>query len=53
MVLSSVNSPLVYGWGQCEGAMASAELGIPVCFNSSAVAGVTAPVTLARQRGRR
>jgi trimethylamine---corrinoid protein Co-methyltransferase len=47
MVLSSVNSPLVYGWGQCEGAMASAEAGIPVCLNSSAVAGVTAPVTLA------
>ena len=47
MVLSSVNSPLVYGWGQCEAAMASAELGIPVCLNSSAVAGVTAPVTLA------
>ena len=47
MVLSSVNSPLVYGWGQCEGAMASAELGIPVCINSSAVAGATAPVTLA------
>ena len=47
MVLSSVNSPLVYGWGQCEGAMTSAELGIPVCINSSAVAGATAPVTLA------
>jgi trimethylamine--corrinoid protein Co-methyltransferase len=47
MVLSSVNSPLVYGWGQCEGAMVSAELGIPVCINSSAVAGATAPVTLA------
>lgn len=47
MVLSSVNSPLVYGWGQCEGAMVSAELGIPVCLNSSAVAGATAPVTLA------
>ncbi len=47
MVLSSVNSPLVYGWGQCEGAMASAELGIPVCINSSAVAGASAPVTLA------
>jgi trimethylamine--corrinoid protein Co-methyltransferase len=46
MVLSSVNSPLVYGWGQCEAAMASAELGIPVCVNSSAVAGATAPVTL-------
>jgi trimethylamine--corrinoid protein Co-methyltransferase len=46
MVLSSVNSPLVYGWGQCEGAMVSAELGIPVCVNSSAVAGATAPVTL-------
>jgi trimethylamine--corrinoid protein Co-methyltransferase len=27
--------------------MVSAEVGIPVCFNSSAVAGVTAPVTLA------
>jgi trimethylamine--corrinoid protein Co-methyltransferase len=47
MVLSSVNSPLVYGWGQCEAAMASAELGVPVCVNSSAVAGATAPVTLA------
>jgi trimethylamine--corrinoid protein Co-methyltransferase len=47
MVLSSVNSPLVYGWGQCEAAMVSAEVGIPVCFNSSAVAGVTAPITLA------
>lgn len=47
MVLSSVNSPLVYGWGQCEGAMTAAELGIPVCVNSSAVAGATAPVTLA------
>jgi trimethylamine--corrinoid protein Co-methyltransferase len=47
MVLSSVNSPLVYGWGQCEAAMASTELGIPVCVNSSAVAGATAPVTLA------
>jgi trimethylamine--corrinoid protein Co-methyltransferase len=47
MVLSSVNSPLIYGWGQCEAAMVSAEVGIPVCFNSSAVAGVTGPVTLA------
>jgi len=47
MVLSSVNSPLVYSWGQCEAAMASVEIGIPVCFNSSAVSGVTAPVTLA------
>jgi trimethylamine--corrinoid protein Co-methyltransferase len=47
MVLSSVNSPLIYGWGQCEAAMVSAEVGIPVLFNSSAVAGATAPVTLA------
>lgn len=47
MVLSSVNSPLTYAWGQCEAAMVSAEVGIPVCFNSSAVAGVTAPATLA------
>ncbi len=47
MVLSSVNSPLTYGWGQCEAAMVSAEVGIPVLFNSSAVAGVTAPATLA------
>jgi len=47
MVLSSVKSPLAYGWGQCEAAMASAELGLPVCVNSSAVAGATAPVTLA------
>ena len=47
MVLSSVNSPLLYGRGQCEAANGSAELGIPVCINSSAVAGATAPVTLA------
>jgi len=47
MVLSSVNNPLIYGWGQCEAAMASAEVGIPVCFNSSAVAGATGPTTLA------
>ena len=46
-VLSSVNSPLTYGWGQCEAAMVSAELGIPVCFNSSSIAGATGPVTLA------
>ena len=46
-VLSSVNSPLVYGYGQAEVAMVAAELGIPVLFNSSAVSGVTAPVTLA------
>jgi len=47
MVLSSVNSPLIYGYGQCEAAMVSAELGIPVAVNSSAVAGASAPVTLA------
>ena len=47
MVLSSVNSPLVYSWSQLEVAMVCAELGIPVLFNSSAVSGVTAPVTLA------
>ena len=47
MVLSSVNSPLTYGWGQCEAALASAEVGIPVCFNSSSIAGATGPVTLA------
>lgn len=47
MVLSSSNSPLIYGWGQCEAAMASAEVGIPVLFDSSAVAGVTGPATLA------
>ena len=47
MVLSSVNSPLLYSYGQLEVAMVSAELGIPVLINSSAVSGVTAPVTLA------
>ncbi|MHB1134160.1 MAG: trimethylamine methyltransferase family protein [Chloroflexota bacterium] len=47
MVLSSVNSPLAYGSGQAEAALAAAELGIPVAFNSSVVAGVTAPVTVA------
>lgn len=47
MVLSSVNSPLIYSYGQLQVAMVAAELGIPVLFNSSAVSGVTAPVTLA------
>ena len=47
VVLSSVNSPLTYGYGQVEAAMVSAELGIPVFYNSSAVAGVGAPTTLA------
>lgn len=47
VVLSSVNSPLTYSYGQVEAAMAAAELGVPVFYNSSAVAGVTAPVTLA------
>ena len=47
MVLSSINSPLTYGSGQTEAAMVAAEPGIPVAINSSAVAGVTAPVTLA------
>jgi trimethylamine---corrinoid protein Co-methyltransferase len=47
LVLSSMNSPLVYGWGQCEGAMVAAELGIPVYLDSGAAAGATAPVTLA------
>jgi trimethylamine--corrinoid protein Co-methyltransferase len=47
MVLSSVNSPLTYGFGQAEVAMVSAELAIPVVVNSSAVSGASAPVTLA------
>ena len=47
MMLSSVNSPLTYGAGQLEAAMVAAELGIPVVINSSAVTGITAPVTLA------
>jgi len=47
MALSSVNSPLTYGSGQTEAAMRSAELGIPVAINSSVVAGVSAPVTIA------
>jgi len=47
MVLSSVNSPLTYGFGQLEAAWVAAEVGIPVVINSSAVTGVSAPVTLA------
>jgi trimethylamine--corrinoid protein Co-methyltransferase len=47
MMLSSVNSPLTYGAGQLEAALVAAELGIPVVINSSAVTGITAPVTLA------
>lgn len=46
-VLSSVSSPLNYGYGQVEAALVSAELGVTVAFNSSAVIGVSAPVTLA------
>ncbi len=46
MVLSSVNSPLFYAYGQAEAAMVSAELGIAVLCGSSAIAGVTAPTTL-------
>lgn len=47
MVLSSVNSPLTYGYGQAEVAMVSAELGIPVVVNSSPVAGASSPVSMA------
>ena len=47
MVLSSVNSPLIYGQGQINVLLVSAEIGIPVNVNSSAVAGATSPVTMA------
>ncbi len=47
MALSSVNSPLTYEFGQTEAAMAAAEVGIVVVYNSSATTGVTCPVTLA------
>ena len=46
-VLSSVNSPLIYSSGQVGVLLESVDLGIPVCVNSSAVAGVAAPVTMA------
>lgn len=44
---NAVLSPLVYGSGQLEAALAAAENDIPVVINSSAVSGVSAPVTLA------
>jgi len=47
MVLSSVNSPLIYGQGQIDVLLTSAEIGIPVNVNSSAVAGATSPITMA------
>lgn len=47
MVLTSVNSPLIYGQGQIDVLLVSAEIGIPVNVNSSAVAGATSPVTMA------
>jgi trimethylamine--corrinoid protein Co-methyltransferase len=47
MALSSVNSPLTYEYGQSEAAMAAAEVGIVVAYNSSAITGATCPITLA------
>jgi trimethylamine--corrinoid protein Co-methyltransferase len=47
VAFSSVNSPLTYSHGQAEAALVAAELGMPVLFNSTPVAGVTAPVTMA------
>ena len=44
MVLSSVNSPLVYGWGQCEGAMVLR--GISVSRSASTRLRWPAPVPL-------
>ena len=47
MVLSSVNSPLIYDYDQIAAALACAEEGFPVVVNSSAMSAAAGPVTLA------
>ena len=46
MVLSSVNSPLVYDFDQIDAALACAEVGFPVAVNSSAMSAAAGPVSL-------
>ena len=46
MVLSSVNSPLLYSADQTEAALACAEEGFPVAINSSSMASAAGPATL-------
>lgn len=47
MLLSSVNSPLTYGFTQVDTLLSAGQLGIPVNVNSSAMSGATGPITLA------
>jgi trimethylamine--corrinoid protein Co-methyltransferase len=47
IVFSSCNSPLIYSQGQMDGLLAAADHDLPVMVNSSAVTGVTAPITRA------
>ena len=47
VVFSSCNSPLIYSQGQMDGLLAAADHDLPVMVNSSAVTGVTAPITRA------
>lgn len=44
---SSCNSPLMYSHSQMDGLLAAAQHDLPVMVNSSAVTGVTAPITRA------
>jgi trimethylamine--corrinoid protein Co-methyltransferase len=47
VVFSSCNSPLIYSQGQMDALLAAADHDLPVMVNSSAVTGVTAPITRA------
>jgi trimethylamine--corrinoid protein Co-methyltransferase len=47
VVFSSCNSPLIYSQSQMDGLLAAADNDLPVMVNSSAVTGVTAPITRA------
>jgi trimethylamine--corrinoid protein Co-methyltransferase len=47
VVFSSFNSPLIYSHSQMDGLLAAAHHDLPAMVNSSAVTGVTAPITRA------
>jgi trimethylamine--corrinoid protein Co-methyltransferase len=47
VIFSSCNSPLIYSNSQMDGLLAAADHDLPVMVNSSAVTGVTAPITRA------
>ena len=47
VIFSSCNSPLIYSKSQMDGLLAAADHDLPVMVNSSAVTGVTAPITRA------